>query len=241
MKIIPLSEGRFTIDASKIFIPFDSSKDDLYARPQGSLLVEIQPFVVIAGADIILLDTGLGFAGDSGMPQLHQNLIKQGIEPSKITRVLLSHLHKDHAGCILWDGKPAFENADYYINRQEMEYALEKGSPSYQIEQFEQISCFNKVNWIEGDGRINELISYETCGGHCPFHTIFWLRENGQVVFYGGDVAPQLQQMKTRFTTKYDFEPRRSMELRSKWWQQGKEEKWEFLFYHDISNPVISL
>ena len=30
------------------------------------------------------------------------------------------------------------------------------------------------------------------------------------------------------------------MELRQQWWQQGEEEGWTFLFYHDMKNPVFS-
>jgi hypothetical protein len=75
-------------------------------------------------------------------------------------------------------------------------------------------------------------------GGHSPFHYAFWMRENGETIFYGGDVAPQLQQMKRRFSAKYDFDGRKSMELRQKWWQQGQDENWTFLFYHDIKTPT---
>ncbi len=46
MQIIPLSEGSFTIDKTKIFLPFDVEDDQLQSRPTGSLLVEVQPFVV---------------------------------------------------------------------------------------------------------------------------------------------------------------------------------------------------
>ena len=60
MKIIPLSEGTFTIDKTKLFVPFDEDVHDLQQRPVGSLLVEIQPFVIITSKDILLLDTGLG-------------------------------------------------------------------------------------------------------------------------------------------------------------------------------------
>ena len=60
MKIIPLSEGTFTVDKTKLFIPFDNGKDELQARSSGSLLVEIQPFVVITSKDILLLGYGIG-------------------------------------------------------------------------------------------------------------------------------------------------------------------------------------
>ncbi|MBL7748628.1 MAG: MBL fold metallo-hydrolase, partial [Chitinophagaceae bacterium] len=99
MRIIPLSEGTFTIDKTKLFVPFDDDNHDLKDRPAGSLLVEIQPFVVITSRDILLLDTGLGFE-KNGVLQLHQNLAEAGINPSEITKVLMTHLHKDHAGAV---------------------------------------------------------------------------------------------------------------------------------------------
>src|ERR1700752_2016999 len=99
MQIIPLSEGAFTIDKTKRFIPFDTDKDDLQERPVGSLLVEVQPFAIITTEDILVVDTGLGFRV-GGELQLHANLRKAGIEPGKVTKVLMSHLHKDHAGGI---------------------------------------------------------------------------------------------------------------------------------------------
>ncbi len=97
MKIIPLSEGAFTIDKTKLFVPFEVGADDLQRRPAGSLLVEVQPFAVVTSDDVLLLDAGLGFEKD-GMLQVYRNLRNAGIEPSAVTKVLMSHLHKDHAG-----------------------------------------------------------------------------------------------------------------------------------------------
>ena len=99
MQIIPLSEGAFTIDKTKKFIPFNLESDDLQQRPSGSLLVEVQPFAVVTTDDILVIDTGLGFEKD-GQLQIHSNLLQAGIDPAKVTKVLMSHLHKDHAGGI---------------------------------------------------------------------------------------------------------------------------------------------
>ena len=75
MKIIPLSEGSFTIDKTKLFVPFDDDVHELQDRPAGSLLVEIQPFVIITSKDVLLLDTGLGFNDKAEHKmQLHCNL-----------------------------------------------------------------------------------------------------------------------------------------------------------------------
>ena len=243
MQIIPLSEGKFTVDASKVFVPFNPETDDISLRPRGSLLVEIQPFALVAGGDIIIIDTGLGYREPSGELQIHANLKRSGIGPDAVTKVLISHLHKDHAGGMYDSEKkmPAFPNAVYHVNKEEWSLASEKGPPSYLTDEFRELEFATSIHWLDAEGVIGENIHYKVTGGHCPFHTSFLISEGNQSVFFGGDVAPQWRQMKTRYLTKYDNDPRRSMELRQEWVKIGTEKKWTFLFYHDISHPVITL
>jgi len=242
MKIIPLSEGSFTIDKTKLFVPFDESKDELQERARGSLLVEVQPFVVITSKDKLLFDTGLGFS-KNGKMQVHQNMQDAGIEPSEITKVLLTHLHKDHAGAVSEDGdhnKLSFPNATYYIQERELNFAFEKGIPSFIPGELAALKNSSHVVLLNKDsGTIDDSISFEVTGAHSPYHQVFWIKENDEIIFFGGDDAPQLQQMKHRFVAKYDFDGKKAMELRRSWWQAGREENWTFLFYHDIKTPVF--
>ena len=243
MKIIPLSEGSFTIDKSKLFIPFDKQKDELQERATGSLLVEVQPFVVITSKDILLLDTGLGFERN-GVMQIHQNLKDAGIDPSQVTKVLLSHLHKDHAGGVSKEDRLSslkelsFPQAEYYLQHRELDFAFEKGFPSFITHEFEILKDSSQVVFLnENTGSISDYISYEVTGAHSPYHQVFWIKENDEIIFFGGDDAPQLGQMKHRVVAKYDFDGKKAADLRIKWWKQGAKEKWTFLFYHDIKTP----
>lgn len=242
MKIIPLSEGTFTIDKTKLFVPFDDAAHNLQDRPVGSLLVEIQPFLIITEKDILLIDTGLGFE-KNGRLQLHQNIMDAGIDPSSITKVLMSHLHKDHAGGVGVEreglgGRLAFPAATYYVQQTELAFAFEKGFPSYITEELSCLQNSSQVVLLDGNGVIDDYISYEITGAHSPHHQVFWIKENDEIIFFGGDDAPQLQQMKHRFVAKYDFDGKKAMELRREWWEKGQQEKWTFLFYHDVKNPV---
>lgn len=247
MKIIPLSEGSFTIDATKVFVPFDKTKDDLQQRPKGSLLVEVQPFVLVSERDTILLDTGLGFSDPDGVLQIHRNLVNNDVDPLSVTKVLLSHLHKDHSGGVermdaaLQQNILAFPNATYYVNRDELNFALEKGKSSYLPEELKLLKSSDKVVMLDNLGVIDDYISYEVTAAHSPYHQVFWIKDEERTIFFGADDAPQLQQMKSRFVAKYDFDGKKSMELRMKWWEQGTDEHWTFLFYHDIKSPMISL
>jgi glyoxylase-like metal-dependent hydrolase (beta-lactamase superfamily II) len=240
MDIIPLSEGSFTIDQTKVFLPFDENSDQLQDRPRGSLLVEVQPFVVVTATDILLLDTGLGFASN-GVPQLHQNLMKAGFKASQVTKVLLTHLHKDHAGGVALGHQLSFPNATYYLQERELTFALEKGAPSFVTGELSVLSNSSQVELLnEKSGTIDGYISYQVTAAHSPWHQVFWIRDAGQIIFFGGDDAPQLQQMKSRFVAKYDYDGKKAMEFRKKWWEQGQVERWSFLFYHDIEHPIFN-
>lgn len=244
MKIIPLSEGSFTVGKDKKFVPFNLEKDQLQERPTGSLLVEIQPFAIVTGNDILLLDTGLGFSNPDGTLQIHQNLIDNNINPMEVTKVILSHLHKDHSGGISREDKVlrqkflSFPNATYYVSRKEFDFAMEKGAPSYTPEEFNILQHNDKVIFTGDNGTIDDYIHYDFTGAHSPYHQSITIKEEGQTIFFGGDVAPQLSQMKSRFIAKYDFDGKKCMELRQQWWEQGQKEGWTFLFYHDIKTPV---
>ena len=247
MKIFPLSEGSFTIDKTKLFVPFDEEKHELNDRPAGSLLVEIQPFLIQTSKDLLLLDTGLGYEEEGGTLQIHNNIRKAGFEPGDITKVLLSHLHKDHAGGVSRPSKQRFgaeeqmnfPSAQYFVQQRELDYAWQKGSPSFSPDEIEPLMHSHQVQFLHEDkGTIDGYISYELTSGHSPFHQAFWIREDDEIIFFGGDESPQLQQMKVRYKTKYDADPEKAMQLRAKWWEEGNQEGWTFLFYHDIKKPT---
>lgn len=240
---IPLSEGSFTIDKTKLFVPFDEEKDDLQERSAGSLLVEIQPFLVVTTKDILLLDAGLGFEKE-GELQLHANIKKAGYHPNDVTKVLMTHLHKDHAGGLTYRDniRLSFSNATYYIQKRELDFALSTEAPSFLSEELQPLLRSSQLELLNTDeGIIDGYIHYQVTGGHSPYHQVFWIKENGETIFFGGDVAPQLHQMKIRYKTKYDYDPQKALDLRQQWWKEGQKEGWKFLFYHDIKTPISPL
>jgi glyoxylase-like metal-dependent hydrolase (beta-lactamase superfamily II) len=246
MKIIPLSEGSFTIGYDKVFMPFNEACDKLEDRSKGSLLVEVQPFCIITSRDIILLDTGLGYSNRDGVLQIHQNLMDAGINPLEVTKVILTHLHKDHSGgiskedTVLGHRFLSFPQATYYVSAAELSYGLEKGAPSFTPKEFEILNSIPNIILLPESGEIDGYINHWQTGGHSPYHQAILIEEDGEKIFFGGDEAPQLKQLKTKYAAKYDNDPQRAMELRAQWLLEGTEKKWTFLFYHDIKTPTYN-
>jgi glyoxylase-like metal-dependent hydrolase (beta-lactamase superfamily II) len=241
LKAIALHEGSYSVDVSKKFMPFDPAVHHPKDRP-ASLFIYVQPFLIQTKNHLLVVDTGLGFKDAQGKLILHENILKAGYNPADVSLVLMSHLHFDHAGGMVYetDGKMqlSFPNAEYVIQRGEWETAYSKPSKSYKTEIFDVLQRSGSVHFVEGSGDYNQEISFELTGGHCEYHQVFLIKEDGQTVFFGGDVVPEPEQLLRKFMAKYDFDGRLSMELRQQYGKRAAEENWTCLFYHAKSKAI---
>ncbi|WP_343608566.1 MBL fold metallo-hydrolase [Chryseobacterium oranimense] len=243
MKIIPLKEGNFSASKTK---DFTLLTDENFDTVKG-IKMSVQPFLIVTEQDYILMDAGIGWKNTEGKTVISELLEKENINPEQITRLLLSHLHKDHIEGSIQETEngfvPAFPNAEIYIQRRELDFAMENiGNPSFDFNTLEKLITLPNIVWMDDDrGNISEEISFEVVGGHTPFMQVFWIRENGETVFYGADDLPQESYLRYHLAYKSDFDGRRAMELRLKWQKEAAEEKWKILLYHDLDKAVIQI
>lgn len=236
MKIIPLNEGIYAVDKKKNFVPIT-----IGTKVPGSLRMAVCPFLIVSKDEIILLDVGLGFKKD-GAPMIKAMLQQHGYKPEQVSKVLMSHLHKDHSDGLGYfeDGNfvQNFPDAKIYIQEKELEYALsEKDNPSFTQEVLEQLHELPNIEWMnEEKGAITEHIRFERTGGHSPFHQAFWITEGEETAFYGADNLPQKGYLKFHLAYKTDDDGKKAMALREIWEKEAKENHWTVLFYHDIDN-----
>jgi len=243
MKIIPLLEGIFTVKKDKIFTPI--TRGEVTTADAGLLTMGICPFLVVLPDDLILLDTGLGFTSN-GKPTIVKLVEAAGYKAEDVTRIPLSHLHKDHAGglgTVTPDGfVPNFANAQVYLQENELKYALDQiSSHSFNQDMLEHIAAMPNLVFMDEKGTVGDFINYEVTGGHTPFHQVFWVKDEGQTAFYGADNLPQKSYLKFHIAYKSDFDGKKAMEDRQNWEQQAKDENWTVLFYHDISKNAVTL
>lgn len=243
MKIIPLKEGNFSASKTKDFTLLTEENFDKI----GGIKMSVQPFLIITENDYILLDAGIGWKNESGKTVVSEIMERENIRPEQITKLLLSHLHKDHiegAVKLTENGFEAtFPNAQIYIQKRELDFAMEKkGNPSFNFEILEKLIELPNITWMNEDqGHITDEISYEVAGGHTPFMQVFWIRENGETVFYGADDLPQASYLKYHLAYKSDFDGRKAMQLRLKWEKEGRENNWKILLYHDLDKAIIDV
>lgn len=241
MKAYALYEGTYSVDQSKKFIPFDPKVHAHSDRP-GSLFINVQPFLVDTGKELILLDAGLGFTTPEGELLLHRNIRERGFQPGDVSKVLMSHLHFDHSGGMVQDRygryEPSFPQAEYYVQREEFEHAVLKPSRSYYKPMLEAMQRSGNLVFLEGNGDIDSNIRYELTGAHSEFHQVFLLDLTGVKYFFGGDVLPEPEQLQRKFIAKYDFDGRKAMQLRQEYGEKAAREGWTCLFYHSDTKAM---
>jgi glyoxylase-like metal-dependent hydrolase (beta-lactamase superfamily II) len=241
MEIFPLQEGVYRVDQHKHFWPDSAALPDA----EKMLQMAIQPFLVKVKGEWILIDAGLDRT--SGQDYLLLSLLaEQGVQPEQISKILLSHLHKDHTdGLGYFDASNRFalhfSGAEIFVQQQELEYALaQEGSRSYNAALLQQLAQLPNLRLLdECKGHITPEISFEIAGGHTPFHQVFWIKDGAQTAFYGGDDLPQKRYLDRPVAYKTDYEGKKAMQLRQHWEQQARAEHWSVLLYHDLTTPVV--
>ncbi|WP_347217299.1 MBL fold metallo-hydrolase [Chryseobacterium sp.] len=241
MKIIPLKEGNFSASKVKDFTLLTEENFDIIP----GIKMSVQPFLIITENDYILLDAGIGWKNEAGQTVISEIFERENVRPEQITKLLLSHLHKDHIdGAVMRTDngyEATFPNAQIYIQKRELDFAMEnKGNPSFDFTILENLIQLPNIIWMNEDkGQITDEISYEVVGGHTPFMQVFWIRENEDIAFYGADDLPQASYLKYHLAYKSDFDGRKAMELRLLWEKEARENNWKILLYHDLDQSII--
>lgn len=241
MKIIPLREGNFSTSKTKDFTLLTEENFDTIK----GIKMSVTPFLIIIEKDIILLDAGIGWKNENGKTVISEILDKENIHPNQVTKVLLSHLHKDHIETVITRNQNGFEatfpNAEIYIQKRELGFAMEnQGNHSFDFDTLEKLIELDNIVWLDEDkGSITDEISFEVVGGHTPFMQVFWIKENNETIFYGADDLPQESYLKYHLAYKSDFDGRKAMDLRIKWQKEAMENHWKVLLYHDLDKAVV--
>lgn len=159
----------------------------------------INVFLINTGKKFILVDTGAGdFFGKGFGGKFSKRLNKLGVKPEDISDILITHIHTDHTGGLVHEGKAVFPNANIYVGKADIAFFLDaknkNGVNGYDKAYFQQAQtamqpyvALDHVKPLGGEQKIlADFTAYPT-PGHTPGHYYYRLESQGQSITFIGD------------------------------------------------------
>ncbi len=202
IEVTALSDGTFPMEANKLLtnitpqqlnsaLALDFLKEPLEASVNG--------FLINTGTKLVLIDSGSGILFGPSVGKLLMNLKASGYQPEQVDEIYITHMHGDHVGGLVADGKAAFPNAvvrasqheaDYWLSKAHMDSAPKDRKDGYlgamtSLKPYVDAGKFKSFN---GDVALVPGIRAVAAPGHTAGHTVYVVESKGERLVLWGDL-----------------------------------------------------
>jgi glyoxylase-like metal-dependent hydrolase (beta-lactamase superfamily II) len=247
-----LSDGIWRNDGGCMLgvVPRELWQREHPADSQNRIKLNLTCPLITQGDQAVLVDTGIGnrlsaverkiFDHQEGW--LPENLAALGMETGDVTHVLLSHLHFDHCGGIVRrreSGKlePAFTNAEIFVQRGELDVALNVSNERLRAAYRHVAECLEPVRSaivaLDGYTQLIDGVTAAVTGGHTHDHQVAIVQSEGATFIHLADIVPTRSHMRGPWNQAYDLDALTTMERKASYLAQAVEQRWWLAFAHD--------
>lgn len=233
-EITALSDGTLNLEPDKLL---QGNAAQIMRRLQHAYLgtpleTSVNGYLINTGAKLVLIDTGAAGLFGPTLGRLAANLKAAGYTPEQVDEVYITHLHGDHIGGAMADGKAVFPNAvlrmdrresDYWLSADNMARAPASAKGFFQGAQVSAKPYQDSGKLLPFDGTpagvelvpgVRAMQGY----GHTPGHSFYVAESKGQKMVFWGDVmhVAAVQFPQPEVTIAFDSDPKAAAPTRKK-------------------------
>lgn len=179
-------------------------------------------YAIRSSGKTVVVDTGLGpgphawLGNTSG--RLTEDMNDKGVPPESVDIVFHTHLHGDHVGWNIVDGKPTFANATYYAPEEDVKFFEANLAANAQMTaQVLPLREMGKLKTYSGETTLTPELTTVPTPGHTPGHSSLLIASAGEKAMVMGDVAHHPMQLdRTEWSPAFDVDGDASAKTRAK-------------------------
>ena len=192
VELVSLTDGHGDMDPSQIFPTSSmaawSSEYPELLDDDGHIHLRFGCLAVRSSGKLIIVDTGLHAPDGTLLDEMNS----KGVDRDAVDLVAITHLHPDHVGWNLIDGKPTFPNARYLVSKADYDHwtkpeVLENAQ--HVKDQVLPLESLNILDLMDDDYKITDELTTVATPGHTPGHVSIAVVSGGERAFILGDVA----------------------------------------------------
>jgi glyoxylase-like metal-dependent hydrolase (beta-lactamase superfamily II) len=201
-EITPVSDGTVDLPMNKLLSDKPARIEAILAKHHLKGMVETSDnvFVINTGSKLVMVDTGAGVLFGPTLGKFMANLKAAGYQPEQIDEIYLTHMHGDHVGGLVSDGKIAFPNAtvraskadaDFWLSQSNMHKAPEGNKDTFKgaMASLNPYIQAGKFKTFTGNIELVPGVSAVATPGHTPGHTSYMVESAGQKMMLVGDLV----------------------------------------------------
>lgn len=205
IEVIAINDGALRRPLGDEFVrnaPLEQVKALLASQNLPTAYVDIPftPYLIVAGGQRFLIDTGFADNGPATTGRLRANMAAAGHKPEDIDHVILSHFHGDHInGLFAKDGSAVFPKAKVHVPAPEFAFWMDDAKMNAAPPAAK--GAFENARRVMGKIPADKLVKFEpgaelapgirslAAFGHTPGMSVFNISSKGQSFMYVADVT----------------------------------------------------
>ena len=201
-EVTAVSDGTVVLPMNQLLSNITAGKvDEALARNylKSPLETSVNTYLINTGEKLVLIDSGAGKLFGPTLGNLLTNIKAAGYQPEQVDEIYITHMHPDHVGGLMSEGKIAFPNAtlradkkdaDFWLSKDNLDKAPEANKGFFQgamasVNPYVQAGKFKA---FEGNTDLVKGIKAVASNGHTPGHTSYEVESKGQKLVLIGDL-----------------------------------------------------
>lgn len=188
---------------------------------------------------LVLFDSGTGaqLAPTAGLITKNDLLKQAGIDPAKVTSIVITHFHADHiSGLMAKDtNAPIFPNAEIHVSAAEYKFWTDPSTTAGAAKRIQAVfPGWKNIKQFEGDKEVVPGVRAIATPGHTPGHTSYQVSSGNRQLIVLGDVTniPALNLRNPGWHLVFDADPVMAENNRRKIFDRAIADKAVLTGYH---------